>query len=49
MNSDQTAPKGAVRSGFILFAIKASKLYVQKTEHTSIVVKSGEKSENVLT
>ena len=29
MNPDQTAPKGAVLSGPILFAIKASKMYKQ--------------------
>ena len=29
MNPDQTAPKGAVSSGFILFAIKAAQVHKQ--------------------
>ena len=43
MNPDLTVPLGAVRSGFVLFATRASKVYIQKTRHTSIVANSGDK------
>ena len=36
MNPDLTAPSGAVRSGFIVFAMKAPKVYKQKSEHKTI-------------
>ena len=32
MNPDQTASKGAVRSGFIVFAIKTNKVYKEMRE-----------------
>ena len=38
MNHDQTAPKGAVWYGFILFAIKDTKSLKQMREQTWIVV-----------
>ena len=37
MNFDQTAPKGADWSGFILFAIKDTKVRKQMREQTTIV------------
>ena len=44
MNPDQTAPKGAVWSGSILFAIKIIKVHKQMREQTTIIViNSGEK------
>ena len=39
MNPDQTAPKGAVCSGFILLAILATKVH----KHTAIVVNKGKR------
>ena len=32
MNSDQTAQKGAVWSGFILFAVRAAEVYISRRE-----------------
>ena len=40
MNPDETAPKGAVWSGFILFANQATKVHKQKREQTTIAVNS---------
>ena len=45
MNYDQTAPKGAVWSGFILFAIYATKLNKQTNEQTTNIM-IGKKSVN---
>ena len=43
MNPGQTAPKGAVWSGFVLFAIKATKVHKQMKMQVIIAV-SGAKS-----
>ena len=37
MNPDQTAPKGAVRSVFIMCAIKATKVHKQMREQAIVV------------
>ena len=38
MNPNQTAPEGAVLSGFILFSLQATKVHMQKREQMTIVV-----------
>ena len=43
MNPVQIAPKGAIRSGFILFAIKAIKVHEQMGEQMTIVAKGGKR------
>ena len=41
MIPEQIAPKGAIRSGFILFAIKASKVHKQMRKQTTFFMNGG--------